>query len=329
VCLCAAACAWAAPASAQQPKDQGDIAAADALWKAGRDDAARGDWAAACPKFQKSLDLDEQLGTLLNLADCYFNLGKFATAWARWNAAIEWAKRTSDPRLDFIQKEQKKTEAKLPHLVVEVQNPVPSLTIRRGSVEIEQAMWGVPIPTDPGGVEIVVLRGDAELERTAVEVKVAEVSTVKLDLAEIDRRHPKPIEPPEPLPDPIVLPPPVKKAPYDPTQRTIGLIVGGVGIAAVLTAAGLEIAALVKKSQAEEPDACVNKFCSPDGLAAAEDAATFAEVGQWVGIAGLAVFAVGVTIFLTAPSEDDAPVALRIDPWLTLDAGGVGLEARF
>jgi hypothetical protein len=320
--LFAAACSWSATARAQ-----GDIATADALWKAGRDLAARGDWAGACPKFQASFDLDEQLGTLLNLADCYNNLGKIATAWARWNTALEWAKRTNDSRLDFIQKEQQKTEANLPRVTVEVANPVPTLTIKRGTTVVEPAMWGVPIPTDPGPVEIVVFRGDTAIERTAIEAKVAEVAVVKLDLEEIDRRHPKPIEVPKPTPDPIPIPKPAVE-PYDPTQRNIGLIVGGVGIAAVLTAAGLEIAALVKKNQAEEPDACINKFCSPDGLAAAEEAATFAEVGQWVGIGGLAVFAVGVTIFLTAPSEDDPAVA-RVVPWFAPGGGGLELEARF
>ncbi len=101
------------------------------------------------------------------------------------------------------------------------------------------------------------------------------------------------------------------------------------GIAAVLTAAGLEIAALVKKGQADSEDACVNKFCSPGGLEDANDAKTFAEVGQWVGIGGLVVLAVGVTIFFTAPSEEDDPPEVSLSPWFGEHGGGIQVGGAF
>ena len=87
---------WSAPARADQ------VADAEALFDAARDLAKSGHYAEACPKFEASLELDEQLGTLVNLADCYENLGRVATAWAGWGAAREWAKREGDDRLDYI-----------------------------------------------------------------------------------------------------------------------------------------------------------------------------------------------------------------------------------
>ena len=71
-------------------------------------------------------------------------------------------------------------------------------------------------------------------------------------------------------------------------------------------AAVFEIVALTKKGDANKPDACVDKFCTPAGKSAAEDAKTFAEVGQWMGIGGLVLVAIGATILITAPSSSSA-----------------------
>ncbi len=319
-----------AAATTSNAAAQNDVAAAAALYQEGKKLAKAGQFEAACPKFEASYQLDEQLGTLMNLADCFDNLHKVATAWARWSDALEWAKRVdAKDRVKFIEGRLKETEAKLPKVTIRVTNPVPALSIHRGEVVVEEPMWGVALPVDPGPLEVTVVRGDKVLERRAVEAKLAEVTVVDLDLAAIERRHgvvgppPAPPVPPPPSPEPA-------SEPYDPTHRNVGLIVGAVGLTGVLVAAGLEIAALVKKGQAEEPDACVNKFCSPEGLADAETAATFAEVGQWVGIASLAVLAVGVTVFLTAPAEDDdADATARISPWVGPDGAGVSVGGSF
>ena len=56
-------------------------AAAEALFRKAKALATDGEWAEASPKFAASFELDEQLGTLMNLADCREHLGKLATAW--------------------------------------------------------------------------------------------------------------------------------------------------------------------------------------------------------------------------------------------------------
>lgn len=316
----------ARPAAAQN-----EVAAAATLFKEAKRLAKEGNFLEACPKFEASYALDEQLGTLMNIADCYDQLGKVATAWARWSDALEWAKRVDDPkRITYVEGRLKESEAKLPRVTIEVENPVPTLAIARGDVDVEEAMWGLAIPVDPGPLEVTVSRGERVLERRPVEARSGEVTVVKIDLSAIDEAHP---EAPDPAPVVTVEAPPPKEPPppepYDPTHRNVGLIVGAVGLAGVLTAAGLEIGALVKKGQAEAGDACVNKFCSPNGLADAQSAATFAEAGQWVGIGGLVVLAVGATIFFTAPPEDDGGAAARVTPWFDAGGGGVLVGGRF
>ncbi len=73
---------------------------------------------------------------------------------------------------------------------------------------------------------------------------------------------------------------------------------------ALVVAGGLELAALSKKSKADEPDQCVNKYCSPNGFQTIDDARRLANIGQWVGIGGVLLTAVGATLILTSPSTE-------------------------
>src|SRR5450432_3403221 len=58
-----------------------DSAAAQALFDQGKKAMAALNYAEACPKLEESYRLQEALGTLLNLADCYQRQGKLASAW--------------------------------------------------------------------------------------------------------------------------------------------------------------------------------------------------------------------------------------------------------
>lgn len=334
-----AACLWLALTSgaavvstASTARGNDNAAAAEALFQQGQGMVAKGNYAEACPKFQASYEFDKQLGTLLNWADCLLHEGKVASSWARWEEGIDWAARVEDPRLAFARQQQKLAEGRLPRLTITVTNPVEALRIERDSQPVPEGIYGTPLPIDPGPLTVTVLRGEEVLETRDAIAAEKETTTIALDLRAIEQAHPV-LAPPPPPPRPALpVPPPPPSQPYDATQRNVGLIVGGVGIAAVLAAVGLEIGALVKKGQADEPDACVNQFCAPGGLEAAEDAKTFAEVGQWLGIGGLVATVVGTTIFLTSPPEPDDPAAdqrVTGSIWSTPHGGGLTLGTRW
>src|SRR5262245_41876693 len=65
-----------------------DPAAAEALYKTGRDLVAKGDWDGGCPKFDASMALDPVASTLLNIAKCNEHYGRLAQAWADYKRAI-------------------------------------------------------------------------------------------------------------------------------------------------------------------------------------------------------------------------------------------------
>jgi len=312
-----------------------DIAAADVLYQQAKKLVAEGKLEEACPKFRASFELDRQLGVLLNMADCEERLGRLATAWGLWGEALEWARRVSDWRTPYAQERRGAVEPRLPWLTIVVSNPVASLQIYRDEVAVPPASFGEALPLDPGLHRVVVKRGEQVLTEQPVTVSERQRAEVPLDLALLDAAVPPPKQPVGPpgggRPGPTTGPggdrgtAEAAEGTGD-TQRIVGWVAGGTGAALVLVAGGLEIAALVKKGQADADDSCVSKFCSPPGLEAANAAKSYAEVGQWLGIAGLGVLAVGATLLLTAPSaEPSAPVAARaeIAPWLGAGLAGV------
>ena len=315
------------------PGARAETAAADVLFQQAKKLAAEGNMAEACPKFHASYEIDKQLGVLLNVADCEEKLGRVATAWGLWGEAIEWAKRAADPRLGYVQERRSAVEPRLPWLTIVVSHPVATLQIFRDEVPVPPPSFGVALPLDPGPHTVIVRRNTQLLQQQPVSVSEQQRAELPLDLAAIDAAVPAPKQPPpggdRPVAGPAASGGPAPVPPAEgagDSQRLAGWIVGGTGAAAVLVAGALEIAALVKKGQADADDSCVNKFCSPAGLDAADKAKSYADVGQWLGIAGLGALAVGATLLLTAPAADPAtPAAARLElsPWLGPGLGGI------
>ena len=142
-------------------------------------------------------------------------------------------------------------------------------------------------------------RGAEVLAQKQVQAAEAETAAVGFDLAAIERAAPPPAPPTAALVAPLS------------NQRVIGYAVIGVGAATIAAAGVLEIVALVNRSAANAPDACFNNFCTQAGFDAVGRARTFANAGQWVGIGGIVVAAVGVTLAATAPRPAPAPRPAR------------------
>lgn len=291
-------------ALAAGPALAAENAAADALFQQAKllSDAKK--WDAACPKFLASYKLDATLGTLLNLADCEEHVGKIATAWSHWGDAAEMARRTGDKRADYATTRREALGPKLPKIQLDVVVGKSSLTVQRDGVKIDPAAFGVPLPSDPGERIITVMRGEEVLARKVVTAKEGQTSTLAIDLPATEAAAPKPGGARSP-------------------QRTAGYAVLGVGIGLVAIAGGLELGAMSVKSGA----ACYDAFCTPSGYAAVGKARTFANAGQWLGIGGLLVTAVGVTLAVTAPKPGGPKqaAALWAAPWAGPTGAGFGV----
>lgn len=332
--VCSAALSVAGPA-------QADSAAADALFEEGKRLMAEENYVEACKKFDASYKLDKTLGTLLNLANCNESVGLIATAWAQWGEAVERAKKAGDARADYAQDRRDDLTERLPYLTITVVNPAEGLKVRRGDAVLAEGTFGVSLPVDPGQQVIQVLRGEQVLKQEVVTLEEKEKGEVKLDLAAIDKAVPPEAPPPAPPPSVVTVTPNVTPPPSGDTQRTVGFVVGGVGVAALVAAGVFGVIALSKKGSADEPDACVGdeeKFCTPDGLSDVDGAKTFANLTQWVGIGGIVVTIVGATLILTAPSGSELDQRAEAEPpepkvwaspWFGPEGAGLGAGGTF
>lgn len=301
-----------------------DTAAADALFNDGKALRDEGRYAEACPKFEASFEISRALGTLLSIADCREKTGQLATALTSWESAMELAKETADDRLAYVTERHAALAPKVPKLGVDVKLGAEKLSIVVGGEPLPESKWGLALPVDPGSVDVEVKRGGAVLDKQTVQITEGSTRRLSLDLDQIAKAHPRRGA--------------TIMVPADPAQKYAGVVVLSVGLAGLATFGILEGVALGQRAKADAPYGCVDKadgasVCSPDGYRLVEQAGTYAEIGQWIGVAGLATAAVGLTVFLTAPSdapaEPDGPEVSVVAPWVSPVGAGLVVGGAF
>jgi hypothetical protein len=117
-----------------------------------------------------------------------------------------------------------------------------------------------------------------------------------------------------------------------PTQKVIGLVAGGVGVAGLV--AGAVFGAMTMSSASQQKSDCASATNCPNPGQAASDhsrgdtTATLSTVGF---IAGGALLAAGAVLYLTAPrsKESSATTALAVVPSVAPGGGGLWLSGGF
>jgi hypothetical protein len=270
-----------------------DPVAAEALFLQARKDVERGDYSAACPKFAESLRLDPAPGTLLNLADCEEKLGQLASAWQHLRQLADKID-AGDERRATILDRINKLDPRIPRLVIlGPPKPVEGMQVTRDGVELGPAAFGVPIPANPGGHQIVVTAPGHAMNRITVMLVEGKTETV------IAEPGPRPVE--EPGREPVVHSGPTAK-------RTVGFVVGGLGVVALGASVGLGVSALSKKRESE--DLCPGNQCrSPEGISAFDDAKSRAKISDALLVTGILM--VGVGVFLVVTAKDEPPAGTK------------------
>jgi hypothetical protein len=314
-----------APAAAQSASDQ---AAAEALFKQGRDLMAAGRLSEACPKFAESQRLDPAAGTLLNLAACYEKGGQIASAWVTYKEAASAARKAGqEDRARMATGKVGELEPGLPTLTIAVPPSAEEaeLQVRRDGELVGRAVWGAPIPVDPGPHLV---------EASAPGKKKWQAAPV---VAVVGGRSSVEIPPLEPLPQPApaaVSPAPVvvlqASEPPAPEHRgagmrAAGLVIGGIGVAGLI--AGGVLGALAISDNNDAKNACLGTVCPSQAFSSSEDAKHAATASTFGFVAGGALALAGVIVFVTAPR--DHVQASTITPMIGPGAAGAMMRGVF
>jgi hypothetical protein len=277
-----------------------DPAAAEALFRAGREYAEARDWSNACPMFLESNRLDFALGTLMNLAACDDHFGKVASAWGRYREVLD-SLPPGDDRRPFVAESVARLERLVPRLrVFLTASAVEGTIVTRDGIELGEASIGADLPVDPGEHSIAVAAPGRFTRHYPVTLAVGQHLTLHAEAGE-------PIVP--------------KALPTGGGRRTAAWILGGVGVSALSVGALLGVYALSERSASDA--LCTNGVCRDqaalDRYDGAKSTALETDVALAVGALSLGVSTYFFVTSMTAARPRAITASLR------LTSSGIGL----
>jgi hypothetical protein len=275
-------------------------AAAEALFRAGREAMEQGDYSTACNRFAESQRLEPAGGTAFNLAACFEKLGRVASAWKTYREAAERLPH-GDARARHSEEQARALEPKLPKLTLSPGPGAENVIVELNGTELGAASLGLALPVDPGEQRIIVRAPGREARTMTVTLAVSETKQVTVS--------PGKATAPEPGARPPESAPASDSAASDDGsgQRTLGWVLGGVGVAGLAVSAVTGVMVLDRKNTVDEE--CTNDLCTAKGDEAAASGRTLSTVSTIAFVAGAAGVGVGAYFLLSAP---DAPVSARV-----------------
>lgn len=325
----------ATPGDARAQTATGDQAAAEALFQDALKLIENQQWAEACPKLEESVRLERAAGAVLNLAACYEQTGKTASAWALFIEGMNAIRRKSpnDPRVAVAQQHADALTAKLSKLSVEVpaEARVAGLVVKRDGTEVGTPQWGTGIPVDPG--QHVVEASAPGRETWKVEIKVdARPETVVVKVEPLKVTPGAGGEKPAPGPTMSTSPdrPPPEMISSWSTQKKVALATGAAG--AVGLAAGAILGGLAASKNGEMSQFCTDgspPACNATGMGIAGDVKTFGTSSTIGFIAGGALLAGGVALWLTAPGAPSSKKNTTGNVSIGVTANGMFVKGSF
>lgn len=299
----------------------GDAAAAEALFNEARRLMAEGNYTAACPQLEESQKQDPGMGTLYNLGDCYEKSGRIASAWAAFLDVAAQAKSAGQAARETDARARAAAiEPKLSRLTIAVASAVPDMAVKRDAVAVGKAQFGLALPVDPGEHLIEVSAPGKKPWSGKVQV-AANGANARIEVPALEN-----------APVPVAITSPqservdgdASSSGAGKTQRTIGIVVGAAGIVGMGVGGFFGVRSMSKKSAADGD--CTNGLCNENGMAERHSAITAGNLSTVFFIAGGAVTAGGLALFLTAPKDHSRTAKATLSPVAMPSGGGLMLK---
>jgi hypothetical protein len=290
-----------------------ETAAASALFERGLAAMEAGRYDEGCPALEESYRIEPLAGVLFTSAECHAKWGKTATAVARYQDYLNAFERMPASqrvkqrgRDDVAKKQIAALEPKVPKLSVSLPPDAPPQTVvKRGGVVLGRPSLGVPIPVDPGEHIFTTEVPGGSPHEQRISVQPGETKSVVLEIEQAGGPEAKPrahaaagaasaSSAPEP---------------GGSSQRTLGYVIGGIGVAGVI--AGSVTGALVFSKKSTVDDNCQDTLCNAEGKDAADSAKTLGLVSNIAFGVGAAGLLTGAVLILTAPKAETVGQSAR------------------
>jgi hypothetical protein len=313
--LCGAPCAASAQGAGAAPADGDAIKLAREQFSQALSLQTGGDWAGALALLKEVAAVKPTPQVRFNIAICEERLGRLVAALGDYELAASDAQaEKSDQVGQEVESRLEALKARVPRVVVQRSDGADSATISLDGVSLGDSVLNIPLPADPGPHVVEAKALGFRPFKQAFRVAEQQTSTILVKLE----------------PEPMASVPNVSPAAQPPSQsmRTIGLVVGGVGIASLIGSGAFfylrhtTIADLDKQCGSER-QAC------PDSERSAVDRGklytTLGDVTLAVGAVGLGVGAA----LVIAGGHSSEQASFSIAPGAAHANAGATLLGRF
>lgn len=294
----------------QAPRDP---AGADALFEEGKALLRSGEWPAACDRFQRSMDLDASVSTLLKIARCREHEGRVATAWALATRARTMNEATSpDSRrkeLDsYVVEFLSSLGPRTPRIAIHLAPPEARAEVQLDGRVLDSAASDTAIRVDPGEHHLVATAPGFTPARATIALDEGDSRSLLLVLL--------PVEPPASSGTTVAAtsgPPDRGRTASASVFRPSVVALGATGVLGMATATylGVRTVATVGASSAH----CgAHDVCTERGVALRDEAARTQRYGILAAVFGALALGGAITIALLQPGDERRPLAISFGP---------------
>jgi hypothetical protein len=335
---------WAAAAAVvgllgPRPALADDSKEADETFHAGRALLKDKRYADACPKFEESERQDPASGTLLALAYCQELSGLLATSWTNYIAAAELAEREGHTDRQAAATERAQAlAARLSKLTVVVPRELltlPGFHLMRDGIEFERASFNIPVATNGGSHAFeATAPGRTSWTSTVTLQNEHDNKTLVLPILDpLNHSASAGMQAGDPEPSPPLLNERDAAAERQAvTLKRASLAFAAGSIVGIGLGTAFAFSAQSKNDASNANGHCDASGCDARGTQLRNDALSAARVSTWSFIAGGALAACSITLYVTGSSigTSSAPRrATRVEGNMSLGAPSVTVTGSF
>ncbi len=317
--LCAAGALCSAPEAARA---QGPAADNDAIKRAreqfGQALALQtgGDWAGALAMLKEVAAVKPTPQVRFNIALCEERLGRLVAALGDYELAASDAQaEKADQVRQEVDSRLESLKARVPRVIVQRGEGADSATISLDGVSLGDSVLNNPLPADPGPHTVEATALGFRPFKQAFRVAEQQTATIQVKL--------------EPEPAKVEPPPPVEPRPASQGVRTAGFIVGGVGIASLITSGAMFYLRQTTISDLDKQCGANRGSCPPSSQSTVDRGKLYTTIGDVTLVAGAVGLGLGATLVIVGShSAEHASVSLAPGA-AGANVGGASLFGRF